>query len=69
MGETDKYKTIIIENMNEKAHFVDVSVDGKIIFKWTLTKLGERIWNGLSWLKVRFRWLVFENVVMNRRVS
>jgi hypothetical protein len=40
------------ENLKERDHLVDPSVDGRIILRWFIRKWDAGVWNGLSWLRI-----------------
>jgi hypothetical protein len=41
-----------IRKPEERDHLKNLSVDGRIIFKWILTKWSERVWNGSIWFRI-----------------
>jgi hypothetical protein len=40
------------QNLRERNHLGDSSVDGKIILRWIFRKWGVRVWTGWSWLRI-----------------
>jgi hypothetical protein len=42
------------ENLKEEDHSEDLDVDGRIILKWILGKLGGKLWTGFIWLRLGF---------------
>jgi hypothetical protein len=60
MGEEfGKYGGVYIQSgyskvrTEEREQLEELGKDGRIIVHWTLKKLGESLWNGLSWQSVR----------------
>jgi hypothetical protein len=40
------------ESQNERDHYVDLNVGGKIILRWILERYDGVVWTGLNWLGV-----------------
>jgi hypothetical protein len=38
--------------LRERDHLKDLGVDGRIICKWIIKKLGDGKWTGLKWLRI-----------------
>jgi hypothetical protein len=67
MGEGRNVYRVLVGKPEEKDHFEDQKVDGRMDSKWTLG----RLLGGVDWIYVaqdRDRWLAFVNAVMNLRV-
>jgi hypothetical protein len=41
-----------LESLKGRDHSKDLGVDGQVILKCTLRKLGERVWTGFIWLTI-----------------
>jgi len=60
-GSGEVHTRFLWKNLRERDHLENLSVDGRMIFKW--------IWDGgMDWIDLaldRDRWLAIVNVVMN----
>ena len=54
--------------MEERSHWEDPGVGGRIILEWVIKKSVRRAWIGLMWLGIGNEWRAVVNVVMTRRV-
>ena len=52
IGEGTDACRVLVEKPEERDHWEDVDVDGKIILKCILTELTERAWIVFIWLRV-----------------
>jgi hypothetical protein len=52
MGRREVYTEIWWENLRERDHVEDASVDGRIILRWIFSKCVGRVWTGASWLGI-----------------
>jgi hypothetical protein len=43
---------ILVENLKGRDRFEELGVDGRIIFKWTMSKQCKMVWTGFIWLMV-----------------
>jgi hypothetical protein len=46
------YIKLHLENLKERDHSVDLSVEERIILEWILGKYGRKLWNGIIWLRI-----------------
>jgi hypothetical protein len=53
MGEMGYAYIILVGNMKGRDNAEDLSVDGKIILKWILGKVGGKVRTGCIWLRIR----------------
>jgi hypothetical protein len=67
MGRGDPCTGFWWENLEERDHWGDPGVDGRIILRRIFRKRNMGVWTGLSWLRVD-RWRALVNAVMNLRV-
>jgi hypothetical protein len=68
MGETRNAHTILVGKPEGKRHSEELGVDGRIILKWILRKLGWKLWTGFIWLRIGNSGKVVVNTLMNFRV-
>jgi hypothetical protein len=52
MGEMRNVCKISVGNLKGRDNSEDVGVDGKVILKWILGKLGRVLWTEWIWLRV-----------------
>jgi hypothetical protein len=53
MGQIRNEYKIWLESLKGRDHPEDLDIDGRIILKWNLRKLGWRVWIGFIWLRIR----------------
>jgi hypothetical protein len=51
-GRGEVYTGFWWGNLRERDHWGDKGLDGRIILKWVIRRLGVAAWNGSSWLKI-----------------
>jgi hypothetical protein len=67
-GEKMNTYTILVKTPEEKDHWEDLDVGGRIILKQTFRKIG---WGGMDWIDLaqdRSHWRDLVNTVINLRV-
>ena len=67
-GKEEVHTRFWWENPTKIDLLVDQGVDGRIIIKLILKKVGWGEWTGLLWLRIRDKWLALVNIVRNLRV-
>ena len=67
MGGGELYTRFWWENLRERDHWGDSSVDGWIILGWISRTWDVAVWIGI-WAKDRDRWRALVSAVMNLRV-
>jgi hypothetical protein len=60
--------SILKENLKERGHSVDPSVDGRILIRLVFRKWDVGVWTGSSWLRIGTGGGALENAVINLRV-
>ena len=53
MGERKGVHRVLVGKPEERVHFEDPSVDGRIILRKMFRKLDVRAWTGSSWLRIK----------------
>jgi len=51
-GREEAYSGFWWENLREKDHLGDPSVDGRIILRWIFRKWYVGVWTGSGWLRI-----------------
>jgi hypothetical protein len=52
MGRREEYIRFWWRNLNERDHWGDPGVDGRIILKWIFRKWDVRVWTELDWVGI-----------------
>jgi hypothetical protein len=52
VGEGRGVYRVLWENLRERDHWGDPSVDGRIILRWIFRRWDGGVWAGLSWLRI-----------------
>ena len=52
MGRREVYTGDWWGNLRERDRLEEAGVNGKIILRWTFSKLDVGVWSGSSWLKI-----------------
>jgi len=52
MGERRRVYRVLVGKPEEKDHFEDRGVDGRIILRWIFRKWDVGVWTGSSWLRI-----------------
>jgi hypothetical protein len=53
MEQLDRHTKLLSQSLNGKYHLVDISLDGRIILRWTLAIQFVKRWAGLTWVRMR----------------
>jgi hypothetical protein len=69
MGERRGVYRVWVGKPEERDHFGDPGVDGRIILRWIFKEWNVGVWTGSSWLRDRDRWRALVTAVMNLRVT
>jgi hypothetical protein len=51
-GEGIDVYGVLVGNLEEREHWGDPGVDGRIILRWYFRKWDVGLWTGLSWLRM-----------------
>jgi hypothetical protein len=46
------HKKFWTENLKGRGHVEGLDIDGRIILRWLLRKLGGKVWTGFMWIRI-----------------
>jgi hypothetical protein len=68
MEKRDMHAAFWWEILIERDRLDDVGINGKITLKCILMKLNGGLWTGFIWLRIKDKWWVLVNMVMNVQI-